>query len=345
MSAADPQLLVADAHNAGWIPFRPSQWRTNDGRAIAASNLSYLQSLDARDWQASWRGAHAVFALRSLGAFGSKHTRLHQIERETRVLQRRSASSKWLRTGTYEVDRDVATIGYLLEDAELLIGIDAVAWLRAQHIRVVQPLYSFRSRLGDGCYVSDDRGLTDAGLRLVRELDAAGLIIDAAHASTRSITQLLGVAGRVIVSHGTLAAVERHPRGVSASSARRLGQKIEFFGQIVGPTPLPVGRATLIDWSLRRLTAAVECFGVDRVGIASDWQWGWEDSQVLTALDAAEGRNNDAWRRAGALARGVTLEDILDRLARDGWPELRIRAVAGENLMRMLAAMSARREA
>jgi microsomal dipeptidase-like Zn-dependent dipeptidase len=156
-------------------------------------------------------------------------------------------------------------------------------------------------------------GLTDLGRHVVARMEERGMIVDAAHASSRALEDLLEAATRpFLVSHGGVQEIQPGPRNLSDDQLRRIADKgglvgIGFWREAVGDvSPRGVARAIL---------HAVRVAGTEHVALGSDW-----DGAVTVGVDA------------GAL-QAVTAA-LLDA----GMPEEQIRRVMGENALRFLLA-------
>ncbi|MCC7411382.1 MAG: membrane dipeptidase [Gammaproteobacteria bacterium] len=110
-------------------------------------------------------------------------------------------------------------------------------------------------------------GLTPLGRTIVREMNAAGIIIDLAHATLAVTRDVIDASERpVIVSHTNLVrpGVE-HPRLISAEHARL----VSTAGGVIGSWPSGIGQQSLGDYidSILRLVDAV---GVGHVAVGTD---------------------------------------------------------------------------
>jgi microsomal dipeptidase-like Zn-dependent dipeptidase len=213
-------------------------------------------------------------------------------------------------------DRDPAmTAGLLsIEGATALDGdpanVDVVA---DAGFRMISPAHFTDTVFGGSAHGAVQGGLTDLGREMVRRMEARGVLLDVAHASAATIDDALSVSTRpVVASHTGL-------RGV-LDNARNLGdahlEGIAASGGLVGIGFWPTacgGRDALA--IARSIAYAVERVGVDHVALGSDW-----DGSVSVPFDAA----------------GVVR--LTDALLVAGLDEATIRAVMGENVLRVLAA-------
>ncbi|HEY3522129.1 MAG TPA: membrane dipeptidase, partial [Candidatus Limnocylindrales bacterium] len=156
-------------------------------------------------------------------------------------------------------------------------------------------------------------GLTEAGMELVARLEAASILVDLAHASPRTIDDVVSVATRpVIASHTGVAATCPSVRNLTDDQLRRIAATGGLIGIGFWPTATCGRDAAAV---ARAIEHAIGVAGVGHVSLGSDW-------------DGAPGIPFDA--------SGLVL--VTDALLAAGLDEPAIRAVMGENALRLLAA-------
>lgn len=180
-------------------------------------------------------------------------------------------------------------------------------------IRMISPAHFFDTAFGGSAHGVDQYGLTSLGREMVRRMEARHVILDLAHASARTIDDALAISTRpVVASHTGVRGVRDNARNLSdeqlagiAATGGLVG--IGFFEWACGgPDP---------SWIARSIAYAVERVGVDHVALGSDW-----DGAVTVPFDAAG------------------LVHLTDALLDVGLDEDSVRAVMGENVLRLLAA-------
>ena len=156
-------------------------------------------------------------------------------------------------------------------------------------------------------------GLTAFGRAVLSRMEQLRMVVDLAHASTRTVDDVLEAATRpVLVSHTGLQSIRPGPRNLSDDQLRRLASRgglvgIGFWEAAAGDiSPRGVAR------SVRR---AVDVAGRDHVALGSDW-----DGGVTVAVDSAH------------------LVELTQALLDEGSSEQEVRAVLGENALRFLLA-------
>jgi len=347
------ECITADSHNVGWVPYIPDLWITTVGTfpedEIWKLNLTYLFKLAQNrspEWYLFWQSNRSALVFRSLGTFVAQSERAVAIKEEADLLKTLSSFLPWLKLFSrhkfdyQQVEQSAEKFMVLfIEGADFLLDLsDPWQWLRKNCISIVQPLYSHTCRLGSGCYSATDTGLTTEGKQFIKASAQEGFLIDVSHASPMSVAAILdAIESDVIVSHGTSYEVDQSSRGWPEETLQLLRTRCKYFGQMIGPNPLPTTRLDFPSCVKRRLDYVLDVLGQDKVGIASDWQWGWHCDDVLGKLDkweAGEGvRFISNWQECGSFVGDYTQRELLLSL---GYPSEVLCDVAGKNLLRMV---------
>jgi len=101
-------------------------------------------------------------------------------------------------------------------------------------LRVLQLTYNKANYIGTGCAESQDRGLTDFGRDVVREMNRLGMAIDLSHVSRRTALEAIELSeDPVVFSHACARALADNPRNRTDEEIRELAAK----GGVIGITP------------------------------------------------------------------------------------------------------------
>jgi microsomal dipeptidase-like Zn-dependent dipeptidase len=207
------------------------------------------------------------------------------------------------------------TAGLLsIEGAHALDGdpanVDVVA---DAGIRMISPAHFFDTPFGGSAHGVEQHGLTARGREMIRRMEARGVLLDVAHGSARTIDDAL--------TYSTCPVVASHTgvRGV-LDNARNLSDEhldgIAASGGLVGIGFWPTASGGEDTAAIARSIAyAVDRVGPGHVALGSDW-----DGAVPVPFDAAN-----------TVQLTAALLDV-------GLDEAAIRAVMGENVLRVLAA-------
>jgi membrane dipeptidase len=179
-------------------------------------------------------------------------------------------------------------------------------------IRMISPAHFFDTAFGGSAHGTEKHGLTARGREMVRRMEARGVILDLAHASSRTIDDALAISTRpVVASHSGVRGVCDNARNLADDQLAGIAEGGGLIGigfwetACGGPDP---------SWIARSIAYAVDRIGTAHVAIGSDW-----DGAVGVPCDAAG------------------LVHLTDALLDVGLDEAAIRAVMGENAFRLLS--------
>ena len=190
--------VVWDHH--GCLPLRPDESAVEDLVLYRESGVDFVSINVGMD------STPQLDTLNILAAF-----RQAVLQREDRFALVRSVQ---------DVARAKATgrlaIAFDLEGTEPLDGrLDMVQTYYDLGVRTMLIAYNEPNRAGGGCHGDPEIGLTAFGKAVVREMNQAGMLVDATHCSRRTTFDLFELStAPVIFSHSVPAGVKKHPRNV-----------------------------------------------------------------------------------------------------------------------------------
>ena len=230
----------------------------------------------ARGWPpATWRSllARAEHQAGRLQAFADRSG-----GRLTLIRQRRELESFLARRAT-----DQGIVGGLLaiEGAHALDGDPAnVDRLSAAGYRMVAPTHFFDNDFAGSAHGVEQGGLTPLGRELIGRLEGASVIVDLAHASARTIDDVLAMATRpVVASHTGVRGTADNARNLSDEQLRGIAATGGIVGIGFWPTATGGEDAASIG---RAIAYAAGVIGVEHVGLGSDF-----DGAVPVPFDAS----------------------------------------------------------
>jgi membrane dipeptidase len=240
--------------------------------------------------------------------------RLHETERRShgtfRVIESRADLQRYVEQRRNET---AMTAGYLgIEGAQVLEGqLANVQRLFDAGFRMMSPSHFFDTDVGGSAHGERKSGLSPFGHEVIAEMERLGMLVDLAHASARTIDDVLAIAKKpVVFSHTGVKGTCDTPRNISdaalagtAATGGLVG--IGFFeGATCGQDVPSVVRA---------IRYAVDRIGAEHVALGSDF-----DGFVHTPIDASE------------------MAALTDALLEAGFPEQQIRLIMGLNVERVL---------
>jgi microsomal dipeptidase-like Zn-dependent dipeptidase len=192
-------------------------------------------------------------------------------------------------------------------------GVEDLDALHRAGFRMIGLAHFFDNAYAGSAHGARRHGLTAAGRLLVRDMEKRGVIVDLAHASPRTIVDVVKMARRpVVASHTGVRGTCDTRRNLSDEELRGIARTggvvgIGFFRQAV------CGRD--VGAIVRATRHAARVAGIDHVALGSDF-----DGAVTTPFDAA----------------GIAI--LVDGLLDQGFTEGEIAKILGKNAVRVLRA-------
>ncbi len=135
-------------------------------------------------------------------------------------------------------------------------------------VRVINPMHYHHNEIGDMMTATPvHNGLTDQGKAIIKAMNTLGIVIDGAHASLASLSQIIDISEHPIICSHThiLKSDQVMPRFITKDLALRIAQA----GGIIGSWPAGIGISTM-DGMITRILELVDIVGIDHVGIGTD---------------------------------------------------------------------------
>ena len=175
--------------------------------------------------------------------------------------------------------------------------------------------------LGDGIGVKNPKGLTPFGKSVVREMNRLGMLIDVAHLARPGFKDVARIArGPIISSHTGVRALRDIPRNLDDEQIKEIARRKGVMGVFYLPDYLKKftrknDSATIKD-VVNHIQYIADKFGVDYVGLGSDW---------------------DGY---GGVTHGLEdcsyLPNITQELVHRGFNQTEIRKILGGNFVRVI---------
>jgi microsomal dipeptidase-like Zn-dependent dipeptidase len=177
--------------------------------------------------------------------------------------------------------------------------------------RMMAPSHFFDNDIGGSSAGVRKTGLTDKGREWVRQMEARHMIIDLAHASAKTIDDVLGIATRpVVVSHTGVKGTCNNNRNLSDDQISAVARNGGLIGIGYWDTATCGTDARAIVKAMRYVSDRV---GVEHVALGSDF-----DGAIDAPFDT------------------TGLIQITDAMLENGYSEEEIRSIMGENAIRLL---------
>ena len=205
------------------------------------------------------------------------------------------------------------TAGFLgIEGAHALDGnLENIDRLFEAGFRMMAPTHFFDNDIGGSAHGVEKGGLTDKGKEMIGRMEAKKMIIDVAHASAKTIDDVLAIATRpVVVSHTGVRGTCDNQRNLSDEQLRGIAKTGGVIGIGYWDTAVCGKDATAIAKAIRYTANLV---GVDHVALGSDF-----DGAVTTPFDTSG------------------LIQVTDALIAEGFNDEEIGKIMGRNALRLL---------
>lgn len=239
---------------------------------------------------------------------------------------------------------------YGFQNSEML-GDDAtsVEHFSRLGVRIMQLTYNGRNRVGDGCMIAQDRGLSTFGFEVLEQMHAQSVLVDLSHSSEQTCLDAIRVSvSPVSVTHTGCRALVDLRRNKSDAELRALAQK----GGVVGIYGMPFLRASgqpSVADLIRHMEHAVNVCGEDHVGFGSDGSVTAVDDlgNYLRFLEEDVAKRKQAGVASAGESEAVALFlpdlsgpsqflDLAYHLQKRGHSSLRIEKILGGNFLRLL---------
>ena len=215
------------------------------------------------------------------------------------------------------LDRRIAepriTAGFLgIEGAQALDGnLDNIDVLFDTGFRMMSPSHFFDTDIGGSAHGVEKGGLTEKGKEMIKRMEAKRMIVDVAHASAKTIDDVLQLATRpVFVSHSGVKGTCDNQRNLSDEQLKGIAQTGGVIGIGFWDTAVCGTDAKAI---ARAIRYTANLIGVDHVALGSDF-----DGAVATPFDT------------------TGLVQITDALLAEGFNDEEIGKIMGRNVLRIL---------
>lgn len=232
----------------------------------------------------------------------------------------------------------------LQNTAPLEDDLGRVRLLHALGVRIIQLTYNERNLVGDGCYEDTNVGLSKFGRDVVKEMNAAGVLIDLSHCGERTTMEAIELSGLpVAITHANPHALFAHPRNKSDAAIRLLAERNGVIGANAYPLFFADGYATTIEQYLDAIEYMVELAGIDHVAIGTDFCYGQTPEWFSWVFATSHGRRRPRQmpdvpyphRQLVGFEDATKFVALCEGLLNRGYDDKDVRKVLGENWLRL----------
>jgi len=177
--------------------------------------------------------------------------------------------------------------------------------------RMLAPTHFFDNDVSGSAHGIEQGGLSELGRSAIRRMQAKGVVVDLAHASAKTIDDVLGISTHpVVVSHTGVRATCEGPRNLTDAQLRGIAATGGVVG--IGFWPDAVCGSS-IDAIAKAIRHAVDTIGAEHVALGSDF-----DGTTAVPFNASR------------------LSRLTEGLLSAGFTPSELRLIMGENVLRVL---------
>ncbi len=202
-------------------------------------------------------------------------------------------------------------------------------------VRQMLIAYNLNNDAGGGCH-DQDKGLTDFGRAVVREMNRVGMVVDCAHSGIKSGLEAMKLSTKpCIFSHANARALHDHERNITDEQIKA----VAATGGVVGVNGFSLflgDGAPTVESLIAHIDHMVKIVGTDHVGIGLDY----DPTTGGPVLDEATSAKYWPARQYPASTKDEFLPpsifpQVAERLRSLKYTESGIRAIMSENFMRV----------
>jgi membrane dipeptidase len=200
-----------------------------------------------------------------------------------------------------------------IEGAHALDGkVENVEVLFDAGFRMISPTHFFDNEMGGSAHGVEKYGLTEKGKEMVKRMEQKGMLVDVAHASAKTIDDVLAIATKpVVVSHTGVKGTCENNRNLSDEQLKAIAKTGGVIGIGFWDTATCGEDAKSIAKAIRY---AANVIGVEHVGLGSDF-----DGSVKVPFDVS----------------GMAL--ITEALINEGFKDDELAKIMGGNVLKLLS--------
>lgn len=150
-------------------------------------------------------------------------------------------------------------------------NLSMVKFFYDRGIRHMLMAYNAKNLVGYGCHEEDDKGLSEFGRKLIKEMNKVGMIVDVAHTGYHTAMETIEASeAPVVVSHGNVAAVTNHQRCYKDDQIKAIAQNGGVFG-VTGFGLFLGNEKNLVEQYVKNIDHIVQLVGPKHAGIGLDY--------------------------------------------------------------------------
>lgn len=218
----------------------------------------------------------------------------------------------------------------------------------AAGVRMIQLTYNVKNYVGDGCDERTDAGLSDFGVKVIRAMNRAGIVVDLSHTGLRTTLDAMEVTeAPPVFSHSNVKRLCDSPRNLTDEQIKR----VAALGGVIGANGFPAfvskkERPTL-DEFIDHMAYIADLVGTDHIGLGIDYYAGMATVAKPGEAETAYAQLIEAgtwkagayppppWHYPAGIELPSGLPRLTERLLARGFTAEDVRKILGGNFIRV----------
>ena len=171
------------------------------------------------------------------------------------------------------IDEDKIGVIVGMEGIKHLKGVKHLRELYAKGVRHASLTWNDANRYASGLDSPDSRGLTSQGIKILKEMESLGMLIDLAHLNEKSFFDVIkNTTSPLIISHGNTKSICNHKRNYTDQQLKA----ISIRGGVIGICGIRSfisenNQNQNVEYLVKHIDHAVKVMGIDHVGLGFDF--------------------------------------------------------------------------
>jgi membrane dipeptidase len=229
---------------------------------------------------------------------------------------------------------DVAVVLHFQGCDPIEADVNLLDAYHALGVRVMQPTYNARNRLGDGCLERANSGLSKLGRAAIARMNDLRIVVDVAHVGRRTSLEVIEAStAPVIVSHGNACGVYESRRNLTDEQIKAVAGSGGVIGVCAFPGFVSAASADL-DKLLDHVDYLAALVGAEHIGLGTDFSMETEEDYDYFGYEE-DTYPRPPWIYPPGIAGFADIRNVGDALARRGYSTDQIAGIASGNFLRV----------
>jgi membrane dipeptidase len=233
-------------------------------------------------------------------------------------------------------------VGYILGfQGSLPIGQD-LGLLKEYYdlgVRIIQLTYNETDFVGSGCMVADDRGITDFGKKVIRELNRLGILIDLSHCGYVTTQQAIEYSEKpVAFTHVNPHFICEVKRNKPLALFELLLKHGGVAGAVAVPAMINCNHSTTLGDYIDTIDKMVQKLGIDNIALGPDFMEYLGKETIKTILSGLPDTEKELFLKPAVvygLENAAKFEGITSGLKEWGYTDEDTQKILGLNWLRL----------